>query len=88
MPNFGRIISLAYMRILERPPDPGGLDSYNRLMNDGLTEAMMRESLLRSAEYASKNPDLAGASAVRATAASNPGRPKKVSARRKAGARR
>jgi len=87
MPNFGRIISLAYMRILERPPDPGGLDNYNRLMNDGLTEAMMRESLLRSAEYASRNPDLAGVSAVRSAAASNPGRPKKVS-RRKAGARR
>jgi hypothetical protein len=59
MPNFGRIISLAYLRILERPPDPGGLENYNRLMNQGLTEAMMREALLRSPEYASKNPDVA-----------------------------
>jgi hypothetical protein len=87
MPNFGRIISLAYMRILERPPDPGGLDSYNRLMNDGLTEAMMRESLLRSPEYAAKNPGLAGASGARIAAASPVAR-KKASARRKAGARR
>jgi hypothetical protein len=87
MPNFGRIISLAYMRILERPPDPGGLDSYNRLMNDGLTEAMMRESLLRSPEYAAKNPDRAGASGAQIAAAS-PVAKKKASARRKAGARR
>src|SRR5262249_40034049 len=88
MPNFSRIISLAYMRILERPPDPGGLDNYNRLMNDGLTEAMMRESLLRSAEYAAKNPDRAGAAATRTALAPNPGRAKKASARRKAAARR
>ena len=58
MPNFSRIISLAYLRILERPPDPGGLENYNRLMNQGLTEALMREALLRSPEYASKNPDV------------------------------
>jgi hypothetical protein len=63
MPNFGRIISLAYLRILERAPDPGGLEDYNRLMNQGLTEAMMREALLRSAEYASKNPDVGGSAA-------------------------
>ncbi len=63
MPNFRRIVSLAYLRILERPPDPGGLEHYNRLMNQGLTEAMMREALLRSPEYASNNPDQAGAAA-------------------------
>jgi hypothetical protein len=57
MPNFGRIVSLAYLRILERPPDPGGLENFNRLMNQGLTEAMMREALLRSPEYAANNPD-------------------------------
>ena len=57
MPNFSRIVSLAYLRILERPPDPGGLENFNHLMNQGLTEAMMREALLRSPEYASKNPD-------------------------------
>lgn len=57
MPDFGPVITLAYMRILGRPPDPGGLESYNRLMNSGLTEAQMRESLLRSPEYAGNNPD-------------------------------
>jgi hypothetical protein len=57
MPNFGRIINLAYMRILGRPADPGGQESYDRLMNQGMTEAMMRESLLRSPEYAANNPD-------------------------------
>lgn len=56
MPDFSRIISMAYMRILGRPADPGGIESYNRAMNDGLSEAQMRESLLRSAEYADKNP--------------------------------
>jgi hypothetical protein len=87
MPNFSRIISLAYMRILERPPDTGGLDNYNRLMNDGLTEAMMRESLLRSAEYAAKNPDVARATARLANAPHRV-RAKKASGRRKATVRR
>ncbi len=74
MPDFSRIITLAYMRILDRFPDPGGLESYNRAMNSGLTEAMMRESLLRSAEYAQKNPGLAAAAPrVR----KKPARPKK-----------
>ena len=63
MPDFSRIISMAYMRILERPPDRGGLDSYNQLMNTGFTEAMMRESLLRSPEYAAKHPSAAAAAA-------------------------
>ena len=57
MPDFSRIISMAYLRILGRPPDPGGLESYDRAMNAGLTEAQLRESLLRSQEYANKNPD-------------------------------
>lgn len=65
MPDFSRIISMAYMRILERPPDPGGLDHYNQLMNTGLTEAMMRESLLRSPEYAQRHPSAAPAAAPR-----------------------
>ena len=57
MPDFGRIINLAYMRILGRPADPGGQETYDGLMNQGMTEAMMRESLLRSPEYAANNPD-------------------------------
>lgn len=59
MPDFGRIINLAYMRILGRPADPGGQENFDRLMNQGMAEAMMRETLLRSQEYAIKNPDRA-----------------------------
>ncbi|PYQ14243.1 MAG: hypothetical protein DMF80_13100 [Acidobacteria bacterium] len=62
MPDFSRIIRMAYLRILDREPDPGGLASYNTRMNGGMSEAAMRESLLRSPEYATKNPArLAGA---------------------------
>jgi len=82
MPNFSRIVSLAYLRILERPPDPGGLENYNRLMNQGLTEALMREALLRSPEYASKNPD------VPLAAARTVSRGRRGAARRKKGSRR
>ena len=46
------------MRILGRPPDAGGLESYNKAMNFGLTEEQMRASLLRSNEYARKNRNL------------------------------
>lgn len=56
MPNFRPIIADAYQEILERVGDPGGLDDYNRRMNQGMSEAGMRESLLRSEEYARKNP--------------------------------
>lgn len=69
MPDFGRVITLAYTRILGRPPDPGGLENYNRLMNMGMTEAQMRESLIRSPEYASKNPDVSASVSKGATAA-------------------
>jgi hypothetical protein len=76
MPDFSRIISMAYVRILERPPDPGGLENYNRLMNEGLSEAMMREALLRSAEYAQKNPGpTAAATSARASATRTQPRP-------------
>ena len=61
MPNFANVISLAYLRILGRAPDPGGLDNFNRAMNAGMTEAMMREALLRSPEYAQKNPGVSTA---------------------------
>jgi len=83
VPNFSRIISLAYMRILERLPDPGGLENYNRLMNAGLSEALMREALLRSPEYAAKNPDL-----VRAASRSASKARKKTKARKKRAAKR
>lgn len=65
MPDFSRIIRMAYLRILDREPDPGGLSHYNGQMNGGMSEATMREALLRSPEYAGKNP----ARAARAAAA-------------------
>ncbi len=57
MPDFRPIIAQAYERILGRAPDPGGLAAWNRSMNEGLSEAGLREALLRSAEYAQKHPD-------------------------------
>ena len=57
MPDFTPIVSDGYREILDRAPDPGGLASWNRSMNDGLSEAAMREALLRSEEYAIKHPD-------------------------------
>jgi hypothetical protein len=55
MPNFGPIIQIAYEEILERAADPGGLSFYNAQMNAGMSEADMREALLRSEEYARNN---------------------------------
>jgi polysaccharide biosynthesis protein PslG len=57
MPSFARVIREAYAEILEREPDPGGLTSFDRLMNQGLSEASLRESLLRSREFALRYPD-------------------------------
>ena len=50
MPDFGRIINLGYMRILGRPADPGGQENFDRPMNQGMTEAMMRENPDRPAQ--------------------------------------
>ena len=81
MPDFSRIISMAYLRILGRLPDPAGLNSYNQAMNSGFSEAMMREALLRSSEYARKNPGLSPAAAARAAKAAAA----KAASRRKKG---
>ena len=70
MPDFGRIINLAYMRILGRPADPGGQENFDRLMNQGMAESMMRETLVRSEEYAIKNPDRAAQATKSSTRAS------------------
>lgn len=56
MPDFARVIRQAYGEILQREPDPGGLANFNGLMNAGMSEARMREALLRSPEFAVKNP--------------------------------
>lgn len=61
MPDFSPMIAQAYERILERPPDPGGLAAWNRSMNEGLSESGMREAFVRSAEYAQKHRDHASA---------------------------
>ena len=55
MPNFARIIQNAYQEILERAADPEGLRVYNIEMNAGMSEADLRETLLRSQEYAHNN---------------------------------
>lgn len=57
MPDFTPIVTDAYNEILGRAPDPGGLAEWNRQMNEGLSEAGMREAFLRSPEYAQKHPD-------------------------------
>lgn len=83
MPDFGRIINLAYMRILARPADPGGQENFDQLMNQGMTEAVMRETLLRSEEYAIKNPDQATQAAKASVKAQSSKRKKSKSARGK-----
>jgi hypothetical protein len=58
MPSFARAIRDAYQEILEREADPGGLASWDHNMNLGMSEAEMREALLRSPEYAARHPGL------------------------------
>ena len=53
--DFGRVISLAYRGLLGRGGDENGVNHYNKKMNAGMTEAEMREELLRSEEYARDN---------------------------------
>jgi len=56
MPDFAPVIRDAYLEILEREADAGGLAGYDAQMNAGMSEAAMREALLRSPEFASRNP--------------------------------
>lgn len=55
--RYAPVIALAFHDILGREPDPGGLENYDRLMGRGMTEAELREALLRSAEYEERNPE-------------------------------
>ena len=57
MPSFAKLIRDAYEEVLAREPDAGGLADLNRSMNQGLSEADMRESLLRSREFSLRFPD-------------------------------
>jgi hypothetical protein len=47
---------MAYEDILGRKADMNGLRAYNDRMKRGLTEAELREELLRSTEFANKHP--------------------------------
>jgi hypothetical protein len=53
--KYERIIALAYHQILGRQPDPVGLAHYNEQMVSGMSEWMVRESMIRSDEYDKKN---------------------------------
>jgi hypothetical protein len=51
-----RIVRRAYEDILEREPDPAGLRLYrSRIIDDGWTEARVRETLRNSPEYRQKH---------------------------------
>lgn len=56
MPDFRRVVRDAYLDILLRLPDTGGLEHHNRILNEGLTLDGVREGLLRSPEYAERFP--------------------------------
>ena len=57
MPSFAKVIREAYHDILAREPDPGGLADYDRSMKRGLSEADLRERLLRSRDFSLRFPD-------------------------------
>src|SRR3990172_4030432 len=56
MPSFVKVIREACAGALGGEPDPGGLAAYNRSMNQGMSEASLREELLRSREFALRFP--------------------------------
>jgi len=53
--TFERVINQAYQEILGRDADPSGLAHYDEEMRDGMSEAYLREMLLRSPEFEEKN---------------------------------
>ncbi len=55
--RYEDIIVAAFQQMLERDPDQIGLMAYNEGMTRGMTEAEMRESILRSDEFNDKNPN-------------------------------
>jgi len=52
--KHGHIIDLAYDEILGREADDGGLRNYDELMERGMSEADMRNALMRSQEFDDK----------------------------------
>jgi len=57
MSDFRHVVALAYREILLREPDADGLLHHNARMQAGLTEAQLREDMLRSPEFAERFPD-------------------------------
>jgi len=57
MTSFAKVIREAYDDVLAHEPDPAGLAAYDRSMNQGLSEADLREVLLRSREFSLRFPD-------------------------------
>ncbi len=54
--DVDRIIQRAYQDVLDREPDQVGLREYRRRMiDDGWSEAQVRDSLRRSAEFRERN---------------------------------
>jgi len=56
MANFSHVIALAYRSILLREPDPSGLAHFQAQLASGMSEAQMREGLMRSPEYSQRFP--------------------------------
>ena len=46
VPDFSPVITQAYVRILRKPPDAGGLESYNQAMNSGFNQSVSNISRL------------------------------------------
>lgn len=52
--TYAHVVAYAYREVLQREPDKAGLENYDALMRAGMSEAAMRESLMRSTEFEQK----------------------------------
>jgi len=55
--DFRHIVEQAFRDILRREPGDQGIEVYGRHLNEGMTEAELREILLRSDEFKDRFPD-------------------------------
>ncbi|MGH7411399.1 MAG: DUF4214 domain-containing protein, partial [Candidatus Methylomirabilis sp.] len=46
-----QLVILAYIDLLQRPPDDAGLEAWTRELANGLSEAELREAIRKSEEY-------------------------------------
>jgi hypothetical protein len=53
--TYAHVIAYAYRELLKRDPDREGLEHYDAMMRNGMTESELREQLIRSEEFAQKN---------------------------------